>query len=79
MNTQHPNYEITGDAEAMISRRTTTHPFVFDFHEGEFGHSVVIGPTGKGMSFFSADQIADQNQGNDMLTSIRKTATHPSR
>ena len=37
-------------AETIIGNCTTTIPMKFDFHDGEIGHTVVIGPTGKGMS-----------------------------
>lgn len=37
-------------AETIIGNCTTTIPLKFDFDGADTGHTVVIGPTGKGMS-----------------------------
>lgn len=37
-------------AETIIGNCTTTIPMKFNFHDGEIGHTVVVGPSGKGMS-----------------------------
>lgn len=42
----------TNMAETIIGNCTTAIPMKFNFHDGEIGHTVVIGPTGKGMSCF---------------------------
>lgn len=55
--------ELAGKPEALaqtIIGNCTTHlPFAFQFHEGDVGHAVVVGPTGKGMSAFSAGEADD--------------------
>lgn len=38
------------EAETLIGNCTTTIPLKLDFHDGEISHSVVIAPSGKGMS-----------------------------
>lgn len=40
----------TNLAETIIGNCTTTIPLKFDFGSADTGHTVVIGPTGKGMS-----------------------------
>ncbi|WP_020203550.1 hypothetical protein [Cupriavidus sp. WS] len=40
-------------ADTISSNCETRTPFKFDPHGAEVGHSVVIGPTGKGMSVMS--------------------------
>lgn len=40
-------------AETIIGNCTTTIPLKLDLHGGEFGHSVVIAPSGNGMSVMS--------------------------
>jgi len=44
------DYHEQGLAETIFANCTTTIAVKFDFHKSEVGHSVVIGPTGKGMS-----------------------------
>lgn len=38
------------EASTIIGNCTTTIPMKFDLHDGEIGHTVVFGPSGKGMS-----------------------------
>lgn len=38
------------DADTLLGKRTTDILPMFDLHDGEIGHTVVFGPTGKGMS-----------------------------
>lgn len=39
--------------ETVLGNCTTTLPFKFEFHEGEIGHSFVMGKTREGMSVMS--------------------------
>ncbi|MBP1152513.1 type IV secretory pathway VirB4 component [Methylocaldum sp. RMAD-M] len=48
------------DLSVFFGNCTTRLPFAFQFHEGDVGHTVVVGPTGKGMSAFSAGEADDE-------------------
>jgi hypothetical protein len=41
---------MTNDHKPIIGHRTTAIPLRFDFDSADTGHTVMIGPTDKGMS-----------------------------
>lgn len=49
-------------ADVVLGNCTTVLPFRFQFHERDVSHTVVVGPTGKGMSALGISGAGDDNR-----------------